>query len=373
MAQINPWILGYEAKSYANGDYSNCRVDCSLGVNLETPPTAVTRALEALSLEELQHYPHDPEFLDALAERFAPRVRLGRENFALGCGSVDILYTVNKLFLAPGKTVVGYAPQFSAYVDDVHMQGAEYAPFMLRQPHNYRLDADAFAAFIDAFPRAVHVVYVDNPNNPTGQVLRPEEIKTLIQAAARRDAAILVDEAYGEFMPEEYSAMRFVGQYDHLYVLKSMSKGFGLAGMRLGYIAGAAEGMAQYRKLVPPYNGNGLARRLGVAMLRSGESGLEGLISRAAAKNRQLYALLAGGPIRVAHTEPSVPISLLYTDDPGVDLCEVFRKAGVATVSGASFEGLGVNSVRLMLPREEEMPLLLELADVAQKSLSAQK
>lgn len=369
MAQINPWILGYEAKSYANGDYSNCRLDCSLGVNLETPPAAVTKALESLSLEELQHYPHDPEFLDALAERFAPQVRLDRENFALGCGSVDILYTVNKLFLAPGKTVVGYAPQFSAYVDDVHMQGAEYVPFVLRQQDNYRLDANAFAAFIEAYPRPVHVVYVDNPNNPTGQVLRPEEIEKLIQAAARRDAAILVDEAYGEFMPEEYSAMRFVGQYDHLYVLKSMSKGFGLAGMRLGYIAGAAAGMAQYRKLVPPYNGNGLARRLGVEMLRAGEGDLRGLMRRAADKNARLYARLAGGPIRVAHTEPSVPISLLYTDDPSLDLCEVFRKAGVATVSGASFEGLGVGSVRLMLPREEEMSLLLELADIAQESL----
>ena len=108
-------------------------------------------------------------------------------------------------------------------------------------------------------------------------------------------------------------------------------------------------------------------------MLRSGGSGLDGLISRAAAKNRRLYARLAGGPIRVAHTEPSVPISLLYTNDPGADLCEVFHKAGVATVSRASFERLGVNSVRLMLPREEEMPLLPELANVAQKSLPSQK
>lgn len=298
-----------------------------------------------------------------------PQSRLSRENFALGCGSVDILYTVNKLFLAPEKTVIGYAPQFSAYVDDVHMQGAEYVPFLLRREDNCRLDADAFAAFIESYPRPVHVVYVDNPNNPTGQVLSPAAVERLIQAAARRNAAILVDEAYGEFMPEAYSAMRFVGKYGHLYVLKSMSKGFGLAGMRLGYIAGDAAGMAQYRKLVPPYNGNGLARKLGLAMLRAGEGGLNGLMVRAAAKNERLYARLAGGPIRVAHTEPSVPISLLYTDDPGADLCGAFCRAGITVVSGASFEGLGIGSVRLMLPREEEMPLLLELADAAQERL----
>ena len=186
-----------------------------------------------------------------LAERFAPQIRLDRGNFAPGCGSVGILCTVNMLFLAPEKTVVGYAPQFSAHVDDAHMHGAEYAPFMLRQSENYLLDADAFAAFIEGVPRPVHVVYVDNPNDPTGQVRR-EEIETLIQAAARRDAVILVDEAHGELMPVEYSAMRFVSEYDHLYVLKSMSKGFGLAGMRQGYIAGGAEGMAQYRKRCRP-------------------------------------------------------------------------------------------------------------------------
>lgn len=288
-----------------------------------------------------------------------PQSRLSRENFALGCGSADILYTVNKLFLALGKTVIGYAPQFFAYVDDVHMQGAEYVPFLLRREDNYRLDADAFAAFIESYPPPVHAVYVDNPNNPTGQVLSPAAVERLIQAVARRNAAILVDEAYGEFMPEAYSAMRFVEKYGHLYVLKSMSKGFCLARTRPAWPSTAS----WCRPITET------ARKLGLAMLCAGEGGLNGLMVRAAAKNERLYARLAGGPIRVAHTELSVPISLLYTDDPGADLCEAFCRVGIAVVSGASFEGLGIGSVRLMLPREEEMPLLLELADAAQERL----
>lgn len=369
MAQINEWILNYAAKSYANADYSNCRVDCSLGVNLEDLPDNVLRAMGMLTQEDLKQYPHDPEFLDCLIEKFAPLAKLERENFALGCGSVDLLFTVDKLFLAPGKNAVGYAPQFATFVDDVHYHGARYLPFVLRPEDAYRLKTEEFAAFIETCPQPVHMVYVDNPNNPTGQVLTQEEIELLIRAAAKRDAAIIVDEAYGDFMPAENSAVRFVNQYDHVYVLKTMSKGYGMAGMRLGYLIGCEGGMDQFRKLVPPYNGNGLARRLGIMMLKEKHDYLSGLQEQTAGKNQRLFHLLEGGPIKVAHTGETIPISLLYTRDPAVDLCEVFRKAGVATVSGASFEGLGINSVRLMVPREDEMDLLLQLTDRAQKSL----
>lgn len=368
MAKINPWILNYEAKSYANADYSNCRIDCSLGVNLEDLPEGVVQSMSHLTADDLKQYPHSPEFLDFLVGKFAPLAKLKRENFGLGCGSVDVLFTVDKLFLAPGRTAVGYAPQFASFVDDVHYQGAEYLPFQLCQKDGYRLDAEKFASFIETCPGVVSLVYVDNPNNPTGQVLKPDEIERLILAAAKRDAAILVDEAYGDFMPPENSAIRFVNRYDHLYVLKTMSKGYGMAGMRLGYVVGCEEGIRQFNKLVPPYNGNGLARRLGITMLKQPDY-LEGILDQTASKNKRLYRVLEGGPVKVARTEPYTPISLLYTENPGVDLCEAFRAAGVATVSGASFEGLGVNSVRLMVPREEEMPVLLELADRTQKSL----
>lgn len=370
MAQMNPWILNYEGKSYANADYSQCKLDCSLGVNLEALPQEVVSALETLSVDALKHYPHEDRFVKTLIKKFSPLAPLTEENIVLGCGSVDLLFAVNKLFLSPGAVSLGIAPQFSTYVDDAHFCGATYSPFILSPEDNYHLDTAEFVKYIESYPAPVQLVYVDNPNNPTGQVLSLDEVERLIQAAQKRDAAIIIDEAYGDFMPTENCAVSLIAKYNNLFVLKSMSKGYGMAGMRLGYAFSTPLAIAQIKKLIPPYNGNALARELGNAMLEKAPNYLTELLDITASKTTRMYELLEGGPIRVAKTVPYTPISLLYTDDLTVDLCEVFRQVGLAVVSGASFEELGVNTVRMMVPQEADMPLLLELLDEAQKVLS---
>lgn len=370
MARMNPWILHYESKDYANGDYSQCKLDCSLGVHPDPLPQEVISAMGTLTADTLKNYPHDDKFVNTLIQNFSHLAPMSSENIALGCGSADLFFAINKLFLSPGAVALGIAPQFSAYVDDVHFCGATYRPFILSPENNYHLDAEKLTAYIENFPEPIQVIYVDNPNNPTGQVLNADEVERLIRAAQKRDAAIIIDEAYGDFMPTELSAVRFIHKYDNLYVLKSMSKGYGMAGMRLGYVFSSPLAIRQIKKLVPPYNANALARELGNVMLKKAPEYQAALSNITANKSVQMYKLLEGGPIHVAQTVPYTPISLLYTDDVSVDLCEVFRQVSLAVVSGASFEKLGINTVRMMVPQETDMPLFLELLDEAQKILS---
>lgn len=362
MAEINSYILNYDIKSYANAGGHTCRLDCSLGVNDDNIPARVLQCLTEISADTVKHYPHTEEVIQKLIEKFDGITKLAHENFSLGCGSIDLLYQINCLYLNPSKTVVGYAPQFSAYVDHVHFMGANYLPYVLKQEDGYAFHADEFISFMENNP--AHLIYVDNPNNPTGQVIPLSEIEKIVAAAHHLNAAVIVDEAYGDYMPLENSAVSLFHQYEHLYVTKSFSKGYGLAGMRMGYAMGNKQSIAQLNKLVTPFNCNGLARKLAISML-DGEDYLKTLLERTTQKKEQLLSGLT--KIKAAKTAPYTPISLLYTEDPSVDLCHLLNQVGISTVSGASFDHLGIHAVRLMLC--EDMSLLLELLKQAEKQL----
>ena len=82
----------------------------------------------------------------------------------------------------------------------------------------------------------MNVIYLDNPNNPTGKIIPLEEIEEVVKKAAELDIAVIVDEVYGDFMSKENSSISLINQYDNLLIVRSFSKGFGLAGLRIGYV-----------------------------------------------------------------------------------------------------------------------------------------
>ena len=278
---------------------------------------------------------------------------------------MDILRNLNELFIGPGKKVVGVAPQFSAYIDDIRMKGSEYIASPMKKENGYQVDIDDICAKV--IEHKPDLVYIDNPNNPTGQIFTREELERIWKAADSVDAAIIVDEAYGDYMPEECSIIDKVGQWNGLVVTKTMSKGYGMAGMRMGYVASQEDIIYQLNKLLIPFNCNSLARDLAIAMLTDDDY-LDGLVEMTEDKNRRIKASV-GKAIKVAKTEDCVPISLLYTEDETVDLARVLSKDGVAAVSGAGFDGIGINSIRLMVPAESDMDLLCELLAKADSSI----
>lgn len=135
---------------------------------------------------------------------------------------MDILRNLNELFIGPGKKVVGVAPQFSAYIDDIRMKGSEYIASPMKKENGYQVDIDDICAKV--IEHKPDLVYIDNPNNPTGQIFTREELERIWKAADSVDAAIIVDEAYGDYMPEECSIIDKVGQWNGLVVTKQCPK-----------------------------------------------------------------------------------------------------------------------------------------------------
>ncbi len=112
------------------------------------------------------------------------------------------------------------------------MHGATYDYVLLKKEDNFKFNEKEF---IEKINPEYKVIYIDNPNNPTGQIIPLSSIENIVKEAAKYDIAVMVDEAYGEYMPKENSAVKLLNNYDNVIALKTFSKGFGLAGLRAGY------------------------------------------------------------------------------------------------------------------------------------------
>ena len=367
MSQINPYIENYQPKDYGGVDTSHCELDCSLGVNYWPLPESVMKRLDEIPAEEVKHYPHNEDLLQMILQQLLDRYRsiapaLTAENIHLGCGSFDLLCSLNLLYANPDKTIMGHAPQFTAYVDHVHCIGANYVAYPLDKDKNYAFDGEAFAAMVRQ--ERPNLICCENPNNPTGQSISCGDILAIIAAAKETNAAIIFDEAYGDYLPLKNSAIQYVdlGAQNgiDIYVTRTFSKGYGMAGMRMGYVIGPAHGIRQLKKLVVPFNCNALARRLAQAMMAVRPEYLTNLGESAKKANEYLYEKIrAMQKFKIAKTSLYTPICTLYVEDETVDLCKALNDVGVATVSCQTYDHMGKNAVRMMLC--ENLERLVEL------------
>ena len=165
-------------------------------------------------------------------------------------GSIHVIYLLNRLFIEKGDKVLGYSPQFSEYETDIKMHGATYDYVLLKKEDNFKFNEKEF---IEKINPEYKVIYIDNPNNPTGQIIPLSSIENIVKEAAKYDIAVMVDEAYGEYMPKENSAVKLLNNYDNVIALKTFSKGFGLAGLRAGYAVLPEQLVSPIKKISTPY------------------------------------------------------------------------------------------------------------------------
>lgn len=362
LGRINAYILDHQPKSYAReGEGPLCQVDCSLGVNADPVPQSVMEALAAIDQQLIKHYPHQTSIIPAIMDKFQTVADLQPENIVLGNGSFDLLCNINLLYLNHNKAVLSYAPQFSAYTDHIRCIGAAYMPYLLQPEQQYRFHLEEFLSLLAQ--DNLNLVCLENPNNPTGQILSLEIIEKIIIEAQRHDLAVVIDEAYGDYMPLENSAVCLVNRYDHVFVTKTFSKGYGLAGIRTGYAVGSVGAVGELHKLVTPFNCNSLARNLAEAALQD-TTFCPRMMERTKEQKEKVMGCLK--KIKVAHTSPTTPIMLLYVEQD-MDLYKRLLDFGIVTVSGLGFDHLQRNAVRLMLC--EDIDLLIRLLGKAEINL----
>lgn len=176
----------------------------------------------------------------------------------LGNGSDEIISMIAMATARPGAAVIAPMPGFVMYEMSSRFAGIEFVGVPLRP--DFSLDMPAMRNAIEAHPGAV--VYLAYPNNPTGNLFADDDIEALVRAAGR--GLVVIDEAYQPFARKTW--MPRLPEFPNLLVMRTVSK-LGLAGIRLGYVAGSADWLDQLDKVRPPYNVNVLTQACAEFML----------------------------------------------------------------------------------------------------------
>ncbi len=234
---------------------------CKLASNensLGPSPLAVKAMKQAA--EKMHFYPDGGSHY--LREKLATRLRVHLEEVIVGNGSNELLEMIATLYLSKGKNIVMADRAFVVYrlAAAARQAGVKAVPMKA-----YRHDLDAMLEAIDEQTR---IVFIANPNNPTGTVLEPEEIDGFMRRVPDH-VAVVFDEAYIEMMePEDQpDLIQYVRSRPHVYVLRTFSKAYGLAGLRVGYgIAGKRE-IELLNRVRQPFNVNAMGQIAALAAL----------------------------------------------------------------------------------------------------------
>ena len=185
------------------------------------------------------------------------------EQIVIGNGATEIIYNFCQAFLNKKTHVLIPIPTFGEYEAAVKLSGCKIIFF---KTMNLESDLDNF---IKKIPRK-GCVFVCNPNNPTGKLLSKRNLLKIVQAAKKKSSLVFVDESFIELVPKSnQSVIKFVKKFSNLFILRSMTKSFGLAGIRVGYGIGSKQIISILNNLKIPWNVSGLAQHAARAALCS--------------------------------------------------------------------------------------------------------
>jgi len=258
-------------------DPTPVELDLSDNVNLWGVPPAAARALREPLEAHPSVYPHsDPVELRGALARYAG---VSPGQVITGCGSDDVIDGALRAFAAPGEVVAYSAPSFSMLVSFARVNGLEPAPVPFRSDGD--IDLDALLA------RQAAITYVCSPNNPTGTGVSPAALERVV---SRAEGLVLVDEAYGEYAGP--SAVALLPGAPQLLVTRTLSKAFGLAGLRVGYGLAAPEVVQVLEKVRGPYKVNVLGEKAALAALAQDVGWVRARVAEAVALRDRLRVAL---------------------------------------------------------------------------------
>ena len=234
-----------------------------------------TRAAIEAALGDIARYPDGNgfELKSALAKRYGVEM----SQIVLGNGSNDVLELVSLAFLGPGRAAVYAKHAFAVYPLATQARGARSIVVPAR---DFGHDVEAMA---DAVDEETRVVWVANPNNPTGTMVTPERLEAFVRRIPER-VIVVIDEAYNEYLHANLRAdtLGWLRRHPNLVVTRTFSKAYGLAGLRVGYALAHPAVADVMNRIRQPFNVNSIALAAAAAALNDME-----FVARSYAENLQ--------------------------------------------------------------------------------------
>jgi histidinol-phosphate aminotransferase len=234
-------------------------LDFSVSTNPFGPPPGIK---EALSQASIERYP-DSEATE-LGQSLARKLNIAPANLMIGSGSTELIRLVVTAYFGSGDLVIIPQPTYGEYEISCHLVDAQILKQPTREEANFRLNIAETVDLIRGHrPKGI---FLCNPNNPTGQYLSQEEVKKILSLA--KDSLVVLDEAYIAFTESTWSSVDLVDS-GNLVILRSMTKDYALAGLRLGYAIAAEPIISVLKRVRPPWNVSSVAQAAGVFALKA--------------------------------------------------------------------------------------------------------
>jgi histidinol-phosphate aminotransferase len=316
------------------------------------PPFAEVKAAVVAAFDEVNRYPDG----DALDLRGALSEQYGRplEEIAVGSGSCELLMLLGDALVESGDEVVYPDPSFVVYGDVCKRRGAKAVPVPLLPDFGH--DLEAMAAAIG--PRTKMVI-VCNPNNPTGNYLPAADIAAFVDQVPE-DVLVVIDEAYIEFAAaaDWQDSLRLQAERPNVCVLRTFSKIYGLAGLRVGYGLCPSPLKAALDKVRQPFNVNRLAQVAALEALKHQDRVLERRRQNAEARDYLGDALAEMGRATVPSEANFMLVDITDLCDPQEQVCASLMALGAIVRDGNKLGCPGWARVTVGTP--EEIDFFLE-------------
>ena len=231
-----------------------------LNENLVFPENIIKQLLQRVASSiDPRIYPED--YCESLADMIAAKHHLNSNQVVIGNGGDKIIDLMVRLTIVAGKNAVVINPTYPMYEHAIKVQGGGMTEFLLTPAPEFDLDPDYILANIT--PNKDRLLFLCSPNNPTGNQFNESKIRRLI---SEFPGIVALDETYSNFA--EYSLVDALEEYPNLIIMKSMSKFFGMAGMRLGYALADSFLISRIKELLPAFNVNVASLELAKAVFQ---------------------------------------------------------------------------------------------------------
>jgi histidinol-phosphate aminotransferase len=315
------------------------------------PPFPEVKAVVTEALDRLQRYPDG--FSTDLRVALGDCFDRSPDEITVGCGTCELLYLLAQAVLQRGDEVVLAAPSFTSYRDVIDIRGAIPVTVPLVD-HTHDLEAMAAAVT----PRT-KMIFVCNPNNPTGTYVPSAEVAKLVERVPD-DVMVVIDEAYIEFVTAEdrEGSLAIQKEHDNVVVLRTFSKIYGLCGLRTGFGICAPEVKAAVDKVRQPFNVNLLGQLAAIEALKHQDQVAQRRETNAALRDHMVARLAARGRATVPTQANFMLVEMNDLCDPHDKVCGTLLSLGAIVRDGNALGCPGW--ARVTVGTHEEIEFFLE-------------
>ncbi|MCL4393133.1 aminotransferase class I/II-fold pyridoxal phosphate-dependent enzyme [Patescibacteria group bacterium] len=352
--QIQKNLYQYKRDTYTNVNIQTPQntdnlptIHCNFGSKCLWNLDDIINEIENLSIQKISAYPKMSD-INLLKETIIKKYnnkKLTTDNIFLGHGTFNILERIIHKLVNP-KKMIGVGPQFNEIPSEFVSTGGKYFSIPLIE-NNFSLDK----VYESIKNELYDVLYIDNPNNPTGFVFNIEDISKLAQICDKTGTILIIDEAYGDFLDNNMSSIQLINTFQNIIVVRSFSKGFCLPSIRSGYMITSNKIAKIYKEIDVPFEPSYISIKLSLMALND-KILLNNYRDNTIDLKKYIIDKLSISNIFILPTNPNIPIFMLYSENK--NLYNYFLSINILTVGGESFKNtyskLDNSYVRMHIP-----------------------